>query len=92
MKALNLTGQPVGLNAAGNHGTSDISSKRLRVKIGDQDGTVDENNFSCSDLNANAENRGYNYSEIKKTHPHLSVLKDSIINLEDVNVILGQDC
>ena len=37
-KALNLTGQPVDLNVAGIHGTSDISSKRLRVTIGDQDG------------------------------------------------------
>ena len=43
MKALNLTGQPVGLNVAGIHGTSDIRSKRLRIKIGDQDGTIDDN-------------------------------------------------
>ena len=40
MQTLNLTGQPVDLNVAGNHGTSDISSKRLRVNIGDQDGKV----------------------------------------------------
>ena len=40
MKALNLTGQPVDLNIAGIHGTSDSSSKRLRVRIGDQDGKV----------------------------------------------------
>ena len=32
MKTLNLTGQPVDMNVAGIHGTSDISSKRLRVK------------------------------------------------------------
>ena len=43
MKALNLVGQPVDLNVAGNHGTSDSSSKRMRVKTGDQDRTVDEN-------------------------------------------------
>ena len=42
MKALNLTGQPVDLIVEGIHGTSDISSKRLRVKIGDQDGKVNE--------------------------------------------------
>ena len=42
MKALNLTGQQVDLNVAGIHGKSDISSKRLRVKIGDQDGKVKE--------------------------------------------------
>ena len=40
MKTLNLTGQLVGLNVAGNHGTSDISSKRHRIKIGDQDERV----------------------------------------------------
>ena len=34
MKTLNLTGQPVDLNVAGIHGTSDISSERLRVNIG----------------------------------------------------------
>ena len=38
MKAPNLTGQPVDLNVAGIHGTSDISSKRLRVRVGVQDG------------------------------------------------------
>ena len=36
MKTLKLTGQSVDLNVAGIHGTSDISSKRLRVTIGDQ--------------------------------------------------------
>ena len=29
---------------------------------------------------------------MKETYPHLSVLKDSTINLGDVKVILGQDC
>ena len=43
MKAPNMTGQPVDMNVAGIHGTSDISNKRLRVKIGNQDGTGDEN-------------------------------------------------
>ena len=30
--------------------------------------------------------------KLKETYPHLSVLKDSTINLGDVKVILGQDC
>ena len=59
MKALNLTGQPVDLNVAGIHGTSDISSKRLRVKIGDQDGKVNEDNMAYSHPNVNARNRTY---------------------------------
>ena len=42
MKALNLTGQPNHLNVAGIDGTSDVSSKRFRVNIGDQNGTADE--------------------------------------------------
>ena len=29
---------------------------------------------------------------MKETYPHLSILKDTIINLGDVKVILGQDC
>ena len=91
LKALNLTGQPVDLIVSGFHGTSDISCKRLRVKIGDQDGTVD-NIIAYSHSNVIAGNRKYKYKELKKAYPHLSVLKDSIINLEDVTVFLGQDC
>ena len=40
----------------------------------------------------NAGNRTYNLKKLKETYPHLSVLKDSTINLGDVKVILGQDC
>ena len=92
MKALNLTGQPVDLNVAGIHGTSDISSKPLRVRIGDQDGKVNEKIMAFSHPNVNAGNRTYNLKELKETNTHLSVLKDSIINLGDVKVILGHDC
>ena len=92
MKALNLTGQPVDLNVAGIHGTSDISSKRLRVKIGDQDGKVKEDIMAYSHPKVNAGNRTYNLKKLKEAYPHLSVLKDSTINLGDVKVILGQDC
>ena len=92
MKTLNLTGQPVESNVAGIDGTSDISSKRRRVKIGDQDGKVNEDIMAYSHPNVNAENRTYNLKKLKKNYPHLSVLKDSIINLRDVMVILGQDC
>ena len=92
MKALNLTGQPVDLNVAGIHGTSDISSKRLRVKIGDQDGKVNEDIMAYSHPHVNAGNRTYDLKKLKETYPHLSVLKDSTINLKDVKVILGQDC
>ena len=92
MKMLNLTGQPVDLNVAGFHGTSDISSKRLRVKIGDQDGKVNEEILAYCHPKVNAGNRTYNLKKLKETYPHLSVLKDSTIKLGDVNVILGQDC
>ena len=92
MKALNLTGQPVDLNVAGIHGTSDISSKRLRVRIGDQDGKVKEDIMAYSHPDVNAGNRTYNLKKLKEEYPHLSVLKDSTINLKDVKVILGQDC
>ena len=91
MKALNLTGQPVDLNVSGIHGTSDVSGKRLRVKIGDQGGTVDENIIAYSHSNVNAGNCKYKYKELKTAYPHLLVLKDSIINLEDVKAFLGQD-
>ena len=92
MKALKLTGQPVDLNVAGIHGTSDISSKRLRVKIGDQQGKVKEDIMAYSHPDVNAGNRTYNLKKLKEEYPHLSVLNDSIINLKDVKVILGQDC
>ena len=92
MKTLNLTGQPVDLNVAGIPGTSDISSKRLRVKIGDQDGKVKEDIMAYNHPNVNAGNRTYNLKKLKETYPHLSVLKDSTINLGDVKVILGQEC
>ena len=92
MKALNLTGQTVDLNVAGIHGTSDISNKRLRVKIGDQDGRVSEDIMAYSHPNVNAGNRTYNLKKLNETIPHVSVLKDSTINLREVKVILGQDC
>ena len=77
MKTLNLTGQPVDLNVAGIHGTSDISSKRLRVRIGDQDGKVKEDIMAYSHPDVNAGNRTYNLKKLKEEYPHLSVLKDS---------------
>ena len=92
MKTLNLTGQPVDLNVAGIHGASDISSKRMRVRIGDQQGKVKEDIMAYSHPDVNAGNRTYNLKKLKEEYPHLSVLKDSIINLKDVKVILGQDC
>ena len=92
MKTLNLTGKPVDLNVAGIHGASDISSKRLRVRIGDQQGKVKEDIIAYSHPNVNAGNCTYNLKKLKETYPHLSILKDSIINLGDVKVILGQDC
>ena len=91
MKTLNLTGQPVDLNVAGIHGTSDVGSKRLRVRIGDPNGKVKEDIMAFSHPNVNAGNRTYNLKKLKETYPHLSVLKDSTINLGDVKVILGQD-
>ena len=57
MKTLNLTGKPVDLNVAGIHGASDISSKRLRVRIGDQQGKVKEDIIAYSHPNVNAGNR-----------------------------------
>ena len=92
MKTLKLTGQPVDLNVAGIHGTSDISSKRLRVRIGDQDGRVKEDIMAYSHPNVNAGNRTYNLKKLKETYPHLSVMRESTINLGEVKVILGQDC
>ena len=91
-KTLNLAGQPVDLNVVGIHGTSDISSKRLRVKIGDQNGKVKEDIMAYSHPSVSAGNRTHNLKKLKETYPHLSVLKDSTINLKDVKVILGQDC
>ena len=91
IKALNLTGQPVDLHVAGIHGTSDISSKRLRVRVGDQDGKFREDVLTSSHPNVNPGIRTYNLMKLKETYPHLSVLKDSKINLNDVKVILDQD-
>ena len=80
------------LNVAGYHGISDISSKRLRGRIGDQDGNVKEDIFAYSHADVNAGNRTYNLKKFIETCPHLSDLKDSTINLGEVKVILGQDC
>ena len=92
VQRLNRTRQPVDLNVAGNHGTSDISSERLRINIGDKDGKVNLNITAYSRPNVNAGNRTYNLKKLKETYPHLSVLKDSTVNLKDAKVILSQDC
>ena len=91
-KTLSLTEQPVDLNVTGIHGTSDFSSKLLRVRIGDQDGKVNEEIMVYSHPNVNAGNQTYNLKKLKETYPHLSVLRDSTINLGEMKVILGQDC
>ena len=72
MKTLNLTGQPVDLNVAGIHGTSDISSKRLRVRIGDQDGKVKEYIMAYSHPDVNAGNRTYDLKKLKEVKVILS--------------------
>ena len=92
METLNLAGQPEDLNVAGIQGKSDVSTKRLRVKIGDQDGKVNETITVCSHPNVNARNRTHNLKKLKETYPHLLVLKDSTVNLKYIKVILGQDC
>ena len=92
MKTLNLTGQPVDLNVAGIHGTSDISSKRLLVNVGAQNRKVNEIITAYGHPNVNDRNRTYNLKHWGETRPHLSVLKKSTVNVKDVNVILGQDC
>ena len=46
--------------------------------------------YSHPDVNAG--HRTYNLKKMKETYPHLSVLKDTTINLKDVKVTLGQDC
>ena len=91
-KVFNLTGQPLDLSVAGIHGTTGISSKRLRVKIGGQDGKVNEKITAYSHPNVNAGIRTYNVKKMKGTYRYLSVLKYSTINLGDIKVILGQDC
>ena len=48
--------------------------------------------MAYSHPNVNAGNRTYNPKKLKETYPHLSVLKDSTINLKDVKDILNQDC
>ena len=92
MKAFYLTGCPVDLKIGGIHGMSDIGSRKLRVKNGDQDKTVEENIVVFSHPNVNAGTVKRNYRELKKAYPHLLILKYSTINLEDIKFILGQDC
>ena len=56
IEAETLTGQSVDLNVAGIHGTSDISTKRNRVTIGDQVGKRFENIVVYSHPNVNEGN------------------------------------
>ena len=67
MKTLNLTGKQVEMKVSGLHGTSDISSKRLRVKIGNQDGKVNEKTTAYNHPNVNAGNRTYNLIKLEET-------------------------
>ena len=48
--------------------------------------------MAYSHPNVNGGNRSYDLKKLEETYPHLSVLKDSTVNLRDVKVILGQDC
>ena len=87
---LQAAGTDVTLNIAGIHGTRDLKTKKVPLKIKGLHSKVHSleafvhPSISLGDTN-------YDYSKLKQMFNHLSVLPNRSFNLMEVGIILGQD-
>ena len=87
---LRAQGTGVTLNRAGIHGTKDLKTERLPLKIKGLHSKVHSiEAFAHPSISLG--NTNYNYNKLKQSINHLSVLPNKIFNLMEVGIILGQD-
>ena len=87
---LRAQGTDVTLNIAGIHGTKDLKTERVPLKIKGLHSKVHSiEAFAHPSISLG--NTNYNYNKLKQSFNHLSVLPNKSFNLMEVGIILGQD-
>ena len=87
---LRAQGTDVTLNIAGIHGTKDLKTEKVPLKIKGLPSKVHSiEAFAHPSISLG--NTNYNYSKLKPSVNHFSVLPNRSFNLMEVGIILGQD-
>ena len=87
---LRAQGTDATLNIAGIHGTKDLKTEKIRLKIKGLHSKVHSiEAFAHPSISLG--NTNYDYSKLKQSFNHLSVLPNKSFNLKEVGIILGQD-
>ena len=87
---LRAQGADLTLNKAGIHGTKDLKTEKVPLKIKGLHSKV-RSIEAFADPSIYLGNTNYNYIKLKQSFNHLSVLPNKSFNLMDVGIILGQD-
>ena len=87
---LRAQGTDVTLKIAGIHGTKDLKTEKIPLKIKGVHSKVHSiEAFAHPSISLG--NKNYNYNKLKQNFNHLSVLPYKSFNLMEVGIILGQD-
>ena len=86
---LRAQGTDVTFNIAGIHGTNDLNTKRVPLKLKGLHSKRSNEAFAHASISLG--NTNYTYNKPKQSFNHLSVLPRKSFNLIDVCIILGQD-
>ena len=87
---LQAQGNDVTLNIAGIHGTKDLKTEKVHLKIKGLHSNVHSiEAFPHPSISLG--NTNYNYNKLKQSFNHLSVLPNKSFNLMEICIILGQD-
>ena len=87
---LRAQGTGVTLSIAGIHGTKDLKTEKVPLKIKGLHSKVHSiEAFAHPSISLG--NTNYNYNKLKQSFNHLSVLPNKSFNLMEVGIILGQD-
>ena len=87
---LRAQGTDVTLNIAGIHGTKDLKTEKVPLKIKGLHSKMHSiEAFAHPSISLG--NTNYNYNKLKQSFNHLGVLPDKNFNLMEVGIILGQD-
>ena len=89
-RKLRAQGTDATLNIAGIHGTKDLKTEKVPLKIKGLHSKVHSiEAFAHPSISLG--NTNYNYNKLKQSFNHLSVLPNKSFNLVEVGIILGQD-
>ena len=87
---LRAQGTDATLNIAGIHGTKDLKTEKIPLKIKGLHSKVHSiDAFAHPSISLG--NTNYNYNKLKQSFNHLSVLPNKSFSLMEVGIILGQD-